>query len=113
MLRESGDAGVRAMPARAGRPSRSGHSRVPSLTNFQPVGLVASTTGLNVRNARSRPSKPGKPKPAVSMKLLRCGIAWPLVAPLVDTIAESGSVDPVALDAPSRLTVPTIGLRNV
>ena len=47
MLREALENGTRAIPARAGRSSRSGHNRVPSFTNFQPVGLVESGTGAN------------------------------------------------------------------
>src|SRR4029453_5308219 len=107
MLRVVGSAGTRARPANQGRPSRSGHRRVPSLMNFHPVGLVGSATGLKGRNARSPPSNPGSEKPAVLIMWLRCGSACP---PGLAVMSVFGSAPPDELLAFLRLTVPTIGL---
>ena len=71
MLRVAGSEGVRAWPASDGRLSRSGHSFVPSLTNFHPLGFVLSTTGLNTRKARRRPRNPGISNAAEIRTLLR------------------------------------------
>ena len=68
---------------------------------------MTSTTGLYIRKARSRPSKPGIAKPAVIMTLPRCGSSAPLVG-LVMSVFDS--VAPVILTAFFRFTVPTIGL---
>ena len=68
-----GSFGARALPASCGRPSRSGQSRVPSLTNFHPVGLVLSGSGRYTLKARTTPSNPGSANPAVTIMLLRCG----------------------------------------
>src|SRR3954453_4084363 len=110
MFRVLGSAGVRAFPAIAGRPSKSGQSFVPSFTNFQPVGLVESTTGLYDRNARRTPSKPGSVNPAVNRKLLRCCRFCP---PGLAVMSVFGSELPLAARAFLRLTVPTIGLTGL
>src|SRR4029450_8321835 len=106
MLRLFGSAGARASPLSSGRPSRSGHRAVLSLTNFQPVGLVESATGLYDRYARMRPSKPGMANPAVISMFERCGSGW-----LDDeTMSVFGRLLPFESFAFSRFTVPTIGL---
>ena len=110
MFRVFGSSGIRALPAIEGRPSRSGHSRVPSFTNFQPVGFVASATGLNVRNARNTPSKPGSVKPPVRRKLLRCARGCP---PGFAVMFVFGSAAPLISFPFFMLTVPTIGLTGV
>ncbi len=53
------------------------------------------------------PANPGSEKPAVTMKLLRCGSCWP---PDTAVMSVFTSEIPVASDAPSRFTLPMTGL---
>src|SRR5262245_9851549 len=83
------------------------HSLVPSETNLYPTALLESTTGLYVRTACSFIPNPGNEKPLVIMMFDRCGITVPVVE---FSMCVSGSRLLLMSRAPSRLTVPTIGL---
>ena len=73
----SGSDRVRAMPASDGRPSRSGH-KPRAVVDELPSSRLRRVGDRLVGPERAQaPSKPGSVKPAVSMKLLRCGRCWP------------------------------------
>src|SRR5512133_2431738 len=60
MLRSVLSSGVRAMPASPGRPSRSGHSAVPSFVKVWPDGADASLESWAVGSAQ--PGTQGVPR---------------------------------------------------
>src|SRR5436190_20769350 len=80
--------------------------RVPSCVNLYPDVLLESATGLYMRNARSRAWKPGTSSAAVTITLVRCGMTLPSLS----TTFVFDSAPPLMSSAPSRFTVPTIGL---
>src|SRR5262245_4694984 len=80
--------------------------RVPSCENLYPDVLLESAIGLYIRNARNRAWKPGSSNAAVTITLVRCGMTLPSLS----TTFVFASAAPLMSRAPSRFTVPTIGL---